>query len=336
MIAARRVHFALTVAVIAALIAGCGPAAAPSPGGRDAEGRFVLRVGHFPTVTHVQAMVARSFTREGRGWFESRLGPNVAIEWFAYNAGPSAVEAVFARSLDLAYAGPNPVINGYSRANGSEIRVIAGALRGGSGMVVQGGTRLARPDDFRGRRIGTPQLGNTQDVAARAWLTDGGLKIGQLGGDAFVIPTANADQLPLFKQRQLDAVWTVEPWLARLELEAGAYLLIDDRESITAVLISSVALLRERRDLAQQFVAAHRELTAWISANPEEAQRRLIVEIAEQTRGGVSAAVIARAWPRLVPDAEISLEPFVAAQRAAVETGLLRRPVDLGRLVEVP
>jgi len=113
--------------------------------------------------------------------------------------------------------GPNPALNAYARSRGEEIRVIAGAVNGGSALVVQPDGRLTKPADFRGKRIATPQLGNTQDVSARAWLVSGGLRITQTGGDAQVVPTANPDQLSLFQSKQLDAVWTVEPWVSRLE-----------------------------------------------------------------------------------------------------------------------
>ena len=41
----------------------------------------ILRVGHFPNVTHAQGMVAHALSRQGKGWFEQRLGPNVTIQW---------------------------------------------------------------------------------------------------------------------------------------------------------------------------------------------------------------------------------------------------------------
>ena len=189
-------------------------------GKADAESQ--LRVGHFPNITHVQALVAHNLSRQGKGWFEQRLGPEVRIEWFVYNAGPSAMEAIFADSIDLAYVGPNPAINAYAKARGEEIRIIAGAVNGGAALVVQPDLDINNPADFKGRRVGTPQFGNTQDVAARAWLSAGGLKVTQTGGDVQVLPTANPDQLALFKTKQLDAVWTVEPWVSRLETEAGA------------------------------------------------------------------------------------------------------------------
>jgi NitT/TauT family transport system substrate-binding protein len=132
--------------------------------------QVALRVGYFPNVTHAQGIVGRQTAREGRGWFEQRLGPEVAVQWFVFNAGPSAMEAIFAGSVDLAYVGPNPALNAYIRSAGEEIRVLAGAVFGGAAMVVPGDGRLKAPADFRGRKIATPQLGNTQDVAARVWL----------------------------------------------------------------------------------------------------------------------------------------------------------------------
>lgn len=168
-----------------------------------------LRIGHFPNITHVQAVVAHGLARQGRGWFEQHLG--VPIDWYVYNAGPSAMEAVFAGSIDLTYVGPSPAINAYARAQGDEIRIVAGAVEGGAALVVQPDAPFFTAGDFRGRVLATPQLGNTQDVAARVWLAAGGLRVTLTGGDARVVPTANPDQLGLFKSRQIDAVWTVEP-----------------------------------------------------------------------------------------------------------------------------
>src|SRR6516164_8985718 len=138
-----------------------------------------IRVGHFPNITHLQGLVAHHLTRQGRGWFEQRLGPGVKIEWFVYNAGPSAMEAILANSIDLTYVGPNPAINAYAKSRGREIRIVAGAANGGAALVVQPDSQLRTPTDFRGKRLATPQLGNTQDVSARAWLVAGGLKITQ-------------------------------------------------------------------------------------------------------------------------------------------------------------
>jgi NitT/TauT family transport system substrate-binding protein len=296
----------------------------------------VLRVGHFPNVTHVQALVAHNLSRQGKGWFEERLGGDIKTEWFIYNAGPSAMEAIFANSIDLTYVGPSPALNAYAKSNGDEIRIVAGAANGGAALVVQPDQNLKTAADFRGKKIATPQLGNTQDVSARAWLSAGGLKITQLGGDAQVVPTSNADQLPLFQQKKIDAVWTVEPWISRLEREAGGKVLLEEPEAVTTVLVSSVKFLGSNAELARKFVAAHHELTEWIKANPEEAQKLVVAELGEVTRATMSPDLIASAWKRIVLTNDASrpsLETFVAhAQKA----GFMKAAPDLSRLIVKP
>src|SRR6516164_4685230 len=224
----------------------------------------VIRIGHFPNITHVQGLVAHNLSRQGKGWFEARLGPGVEIQWFIYNAGPSAMEAIFARSIELTYVGPGPALNAYAKSQGEEIRIIAGAANGGAALVVQPEANFKAPIDLKGKKIATPQLGNTQDISCRAWLASGGLKITQLGGDAQVLPTQNPDQLSLFQQRKIDAVWTVEPWVSRLETEAGGKVLVEEPDTATTVLVSSVKFLNDDRELAKKFWQAHHELTDWI------------------------------------------------------------------------
>jgi len=295
-----------------------------------------VRVGHFPNITHVQALVARGFERQGRSWFGERLGPGVKIEWYAYNAGPSAMEAIFANSLDLTYVGPNPALNAYARSRGAEVRVVAGAVNGGSALVVQGDSTLSKPADFRGKRIATPQFGNTQDVAARAWLVAGGLRITQTGGDAQVVPTSNPDQLSLFQSKQLDAVWTVEPWVSRLESESGGKILVEEKEAITTILVSSAGFLAKNRDLAKRFVAAHRELTDWIRKNPDEAQWLARDELQASFRLDMSPELVARAWSRMVITSDTTREAFQSFVTSAQQVGFLRDTPDLSGLIEAP
>ncbi len=296
----------------------------------------VLRVGHFPNVTHVQALVAHNLSRQGKGWFEERLGPGVKIEWFIYNAGPSAMEAVFANSIDLTYVGPSPAINAYARSNGDEVRIIAGAANGGAALVVAADSTLKTPADFRGKKIATPQLGNTQDVSCRAWLAAGGLKITQLGGEAQVVPTQNPDQLALFADKKIDAVWTVEPWVSRLELEAGGKAIVEESDSPTTVLVARARFLKEQHALAQKFAAAHRELTDWIQKNPEAAQKLVVAELTEEVRKEVKAELIAHAWKRITLTNEASRGTFEKFVVNAKKAGFLRTAPALDRLVEKP
>jgi NitT/TauT family transport system substrate-binding protein len=293
-----------------------------------------IRVGHFPNITHVQGLVAQHLSRTGRGWFEQRLGADIKIEWYTYNAGPSAMEAILANSIDLTYVGPSPALNLYAKSGGEEIRIIAGAAAGGAALVVQPDSILQQPADFRGKTIATPQLGNTQDIACRAWLANGGLKITQTGGEAFVVPTPNPDQLTLFQQKKVDAVWTVEPWVSRLEREAGGKVLVEQsRESIT-VLVSSVKFIKAKRELAKKFAQAHRELTEWILAHPDEAKQMVRQELAAETRAEVSPDLIAHAWKRIVLTTDVSPDEYQHFISNAQRAGFMRATPDLSRLIE--
>jgi NitT/TauT family transport system substrate-binding protein len=275
-------------------------------------------------------------SRNGQGWFEQRLGPDFKIEWYLYNAGPSAMEAIFAKSIDVTYVGPNPAINAYFQSGGQEGLIVAGAVNGGSALVIQGDSALKTPADFRGKKIATPQFGNTQDVATRAWLKSGGLNITQTGGDAQVLPTANPDQLLLFSQKQIDAVWTVEPWVSRLESEAGGKVLIDDRDAITTVLVVRSEVLANQQPLVAKLVAAHRALTDWIKAHPAEAQRMARDELEAETRAKFAPELVASAWSRIVLTSDVSLDALKALIASAQSVGFLRNAPDLSRLVETP
>ena len=297
---------------------------------------IVLRVGHFPNITHVQALVAHALTRQGKGWFEQRLGAGTTIEWYTYNAGPSATEGLLAGTIDMSYMGPSPAINAYIRSGGREMRIVSGAAKGGTALVVQPDGNFKTAADFRDKKIATPQLGNTQDVACRAWLAAGGLKINQLGGDAQVLPTENPDQLALFKVKKIDAAWTVEPWVSRLETEAGGKVLVEDKNSPETVLVSGAKFLGDHKDLVAKFVAAQHELTEWIQKNPEEAQKIVQAELAEETKGKISPELIAHAWPRITLTNEITVDVLNKFVTDATTAGFLRKTVDLSQLLVQP
>jgi len=239
-------------------------------------------------------------------------------------------------TIDLTYVGPNPAINAYVRSRAQEIRIVAGSVNGGSALVVHKGSPLRTAGDFRGKKIATPQFGNTQDVAARSWLSAGGLKIAQAGGDAQVLPTANPDQLLLFKQKQIDAVWTVEPWVSRLELEAEGEVLVEDREAITTVLVARADLLASQQCLVRKLVDAHRELTDWIVKNPAEAQRMAREELDEEMRTKFAPELIAKAWGRIVVTSEVTLDSLRKFVASAQSVGFLRGAPDISSLVVGP
>lgn len=296
----------------------------------SARAETVLRVGHFPNISHAQALVAHRLTMLGKGWFEERLGKDVKIQWMLFNAGPSAMESVFAGAVDITYVGPNPAINAYAKTRGRDIRILAGSADGGASLVVNPKLGIKTPQDFKGKSIGTPQLGNTQDVACRAWLIDNGVKVTLTSGEARVIPTPNPEQLMLFKRGDIDAVWTVEPWVTRLEQDAGGKIFLDQKDAVTTILVTNNRTLKGHAELVKKFVAAHKELTDWINKNPAEAQK-LALEALDELMGGasISKELVAAAWPKLIFTAEVNRKELEKFVDDAYKCGFLRKKFDI-------
>jgi len=301
-----------------------------------AQEKTTIRFGHFPNITHAQGVIAHALSRQGKGWFEERLGPNVQIQWFTYNAGPSAMEAIFARSLDVTYVGPSPALNAYFKSNSEEIRVISGAANAGAALLVKADSPIKAPNDFRGKKIATPQLGNTQDISCRAWLKAQGFRVTLTGGDATVIPTANPDQLALFQNGGVEAVWTVEPWVTRLERDAKARVFLEDKATITTWLVSSGKFLHDRRDVAKKIADANIELTKWMQQNQAEAQKLLIAELKAETRADFAPDAVAQAWNRIQFTSDISRDLISKSVQDGKDAGFLKGSTDISKLVETP
>lgn len=320
---------------LAALAAACGdsPATTGSSSAEAERDTAAVRIGHLSNATHAHALVARSLSREDDGWFEARLPRGTAVAWSEYDAGPALMEALVSGSLDVAYVGPGPALASYSKSNGDEVRVLAGATRGGASLVVQGNGRIERPADFLWKKVAIPAAGNTQDLACRAHLTDNGLHLLPSGGDVTVVPVTNSKQVAAFRSGEVDAAWTVEPWVSKLEGDARGRILHEDDDGVTTVLVANAKFLRERPDVADRIVAAHRELTTWLVANPVEAQRAVAAELRTETGQEFAEGLLARCWPRMKFDDGIALFDFDDTLEAAKKSGAIRDAGNLARLV---
>src|SRR4030088_2212706 len=305
--------------------------------GTFARAQTVIRVGAFPNITHPQAMIGKN-----NGWFEKAMGSQVKIDWKSFNAGPSAIEALFAGAIDMTYIGPNPAISGYVRSNGEALRIVAGATSGGAALVVRSDSRIQKPEDFHGKKVASPQMGNTQDVALRAWLSAHGMKSTDKGGDVQVIPLANPDQLTLFMKKELDAAWAPEPWATRLIKEGSGRLFLDERtlwpngQFITAHLIVRTQFLKEHPELVKNWIRAHVELTDWINGHLPEAKKLLNQQIAKETGKALPDAVLEEAFGRMQATYDPLRGSLMNAARSAFDAGFLGRQMpDLSSMYDL-
>jgi NitT/TauT family transport system substrate-binding protein len=283
-----------------------------------------VRVAFFPNITHAQAIIGLA-----NGSFADALGPGVNIVPHIFNAGPSVIEALFAGEIDIAYIGPNPAVNGYVKSGGKALRVLCGSTSGGAGLVVRKDSGISKDGDFHGKRIASPQLGNTQDLALRRWLKHKGYTLTDAGGDVQVIPISNPDQLLLFEKKQIDGAWTVEPWVSRLIREGGGTLYLDEQsiwdngKYLTAVVIVRSDFLASHRDLVKKWVACHVALTRWIGEHGIQAKRIINAELKRMTGKELPAVILDDAFGRLTPTWDPMTRQVAEAARWAFEQGFL-------------
>jgi NitT/TauT family transport system substrate-binding protein len=314
-----------------ALAAALGACGGGSEGG-DAPG--VLRLGFFANVTHAPALVALE-----QGFLAEALGPGVELEPRTFNAGPEAVEALFSDALDVGYIGPNPAINAFAQSGGEAIRIVAGAAAGGAALVVE--PSITTPAELRGRKLATPQLGNTQDVALRAWLADQGLEASlEGGGDVAIVPQANAQTLETFRAGEIQGAWVPEPWASRLVLEGGGSVLVDERSLwpdgrfVTTHVVVRTAFLRERPELVERFLRAHVRAVDFLNAEPAKARDVVNAAIGRLTGKPLPAAVLSRAWESLSFTLDPIADSLRRSARDAAAVGLLE-PVELDGIHEL-
>jgi NitT/TauT family transport system substrate-binding protein len=284
-----------------------------------AQAQKTLRLGYFPNINHAQGVIGI-----GDGSFQKSLGDNVTLETFVFNAGPSAIESLLAGRLDASYIGPNPAINGYVVSDGQAVRVIAGATSAGASFVVRNDSGINSVQDLGGKKFASPQLGNTQDVALRKYLTDNGFNTVENGGNVTVLPIANADILTTFLKKEIAGAWVPEPWATRLVNEAGGKIFVDERDLwppegkfVTAHLIVSPKYLKENPDVIKRLLTAHVNETQWINEHKDEVPTVFNTELKKLTGQTIPEDVLTEALTRLeFTNDPIKLSLFQSANNA--------------------
>src|SRR5574341_660857 len=232
-----------------------------------------IRVAFFPNIGHSIAIVGME-----KGTFSEKLGNQTGIETRLFDSGPQVIEAIFANEIDLAYIGPGPAINGFLKSDGKSLKILAGAASGGISLVVHPHSGIKSPEDFGGKRIAAPQIGNTQDVSLRSFLYQNNLKPAEKGGTVYVINVVNPDIFTLFSKGDLDAAWVPEPWATRLVQQLGGVRLFQEKELWPDQKFSSVVLivrsefLEKHPDLVQKWLEAHVQTSDWINEHRDETE----------------------------------------------------------------
>ncbi|MFD1152405.1 ABC transporter substrate-binding protein [Saccharothrix hoggarensis] len=314
-------------------LAGCsrvdrGEEAPPQDKGAAAE----IRLGYFPNVTHASALIGVD-----QGLFAKELG-TTKLTTQTFNAGPEAVNALLGESLDATFIGSGPAINAYAKSKGEAVRLIAGATSGGAQLVVK--PEIASVTDLKGKVITTPQLGNTQDVALKKWLSDEKLAVGAGPDQVNVTNTENSQSLDLFKKGDVHGAWAPEPWSSRLVLDAGAKVLVDEKtlweggKFPTTVLLVRAKFLQEHPQTVEALLRGHLAATDFAVTNAVEAKQIVNKSLKDLTGKALGEPVLDRAFGNI----ELTLDPqarsFPRLANDAVTAGVAKEAADVAGIAD--
>lgn len=326
----RRRTFAL-VAAAAALMLGlssCGgastsPESRGFPADSSTEQVSTVRLGFFPNLTHAPALVGLQ-----DGLFTAALKPlGVTITATAFNAGPDAVTALFAGSLDMAYIGPNPSINAYIQSGGEAIRIVAGAASAGAALVVR--PDITSPAQMKGKSFASPQLGNTQDVSFRYWLQQQGLTTNlDGGGDVSIKPQANAEGLAAYSAGSIDGAWVPEPWVSEY-VKAGATVLVNEKalwpsgQFVTTNIVVRTDFLNMHPDVVKAVLEGHLAAIEAIQIDPAAAKAAVNTSLQSLTGSSLDPEVLDSAWDHVTFTADPLAATLVESATHATAAGVL-------------
>ena len=277
-----------------------------------------IRVAYFPNIGHAVAITGLE-----NGFFENHLGNKTLIETKLFDSGPQVIESMFADSIDVAYVGPGPAINGFLKSENGNVKILSGAASGGASFVVHPDSQIDSASDFSGKRIAAPQIGNTQDVSLRHYLSENNLKPASKGGTVIVLNVPNPDIYTLFTKGEIDGAWVPEPWATILVQELNGQRLFYEEELwnnnqfASVLLIAREDFVRENPEIIQQWLDAHQETIDWINANPKQT-RIIFNQFMENTMGqSLSDSVIDEALSNLeITSDTIPASIAVFAERA--------------------
>lgn len=328
---------AVVLAVLAGtgLLAACGDSNGSGGGSADTT---QVRLGFFPNITHATALVGVQ-----KGFYTKYLGK--APKALTFNAGPAATEAIFSGAVDATYVGPNPAINAWAKSHGQAIKIIAGAASGGASLVVK--PTINSVNDLRGKKIATPQLGNTQDVALRYFLQQHALKTDKNGGgDVHIMPQDNSQTLQSFQQGQIDGAWVPEPYASRLIAEDKGKKLVDEAtlwpggKFVVTALMVRTDFLKQHPDLVKKLLQGQVDANDYINRHRADAETAANAELTALTGKPLAQNILDSTFTNVAFTNDPIAPSLNASAQHAEQVGLLdhvdlKGIFDLGPLNEV-
>jgi NitT/TauT family transport system substrate-binding protein len=315
----RFVPVALLLAATLTLAACSSSSKSPASGTTDSNGssgsKVTLHLGYLPNVTHAPAIIGLQ-----NGTFAKDLGANVDLKTSTYNSGTDETTAILAGALDAAFVGPNPAINAYQKSHGTLIRIVAGTASGGVFLVVK--PSITSVGDLKGKKLATPSLGNTQDVALRSFLKSKGLNTDtEGGGDVSIVPQDNSTTVTAFQTGAIAGAWVPEPYATKLEKEGGK-VLVDEASLwpggrfVTTNLMVTTKFLADHPDIVTNLVKALAGAIDLIKSQPAQAEQLVSEGVDKATGKALSVDLVKASFKSIT----FTLDPIASSLRKDAES----------------
>lgn len=269
-----------------------------------------IRVAYFPNINHAVPIIGME-----KGTFQNQIGNSTVIESVLFDAGPQVIESLFAGSIDIAYVGPGPAINGFLKSESHNVKILSGAASGGASFIVHPNSKINSVADFEGKRIAAPQIGNTQDISLRNYLSENGLKPAEKGGSVIVLNLSTSDIYTLFAKGDIDAAWVPEPTATILVQQLDGKRLFNEEELwpdnrfASVLLIAREEYVNQNPELINKWLEAHQQTVDWINSNPEQTRIIFIEFMKKETGKTLSDKLIDESLSNL----EITSDPVVSS-----------------------
>lgn len=294
----------------------------------------VLKIGYRPNLNDEPEVIGI-----GNGDFQKKLGETKIVPYI-FNAGPAQMEALFANQIDVAYVGSGPAINAYVKSDGN-LRIISGDTSGGASFVVRNDAGIHTVQDFVGKTFSTPQLGNTQDIALRAYLLDHGYKTSENGGSVTIQPASNSDIVTLMLKKSIDGAWVPEPWATVLVHQANGKIFFDERslwphgKFVAVQLVTRAEFLKAHPDVLKKLIGATVDEIEWINSNPDQSRQAFNTEQTKLTTKPITDDQLKEAFTRL----DVTYDPIASSLQHAAdeqyEVGFLDKKADLSGIYDL-
>jgi NitT/TauT family transport system substrate-binding protein len=294
-----------------------------------------VKVGYFPNITHAPALVGVQ-----DGLFSKALAPDKLATPTIFSAGPAENQALLSGSIDIAFEGPSSALSAYTASKA--VTVIAGAASGGAGLVVA--KSITSASQLKGKKLGSPQLANTQDIALRYWLkTKGYTTTSTGGGDVAVLPssTGSGTIVTEFESGAIQGAWMPEPYEQEL-VAAGGHILVPESslwangQWATTNVVVRTAFLKAHPATVSRFLQGLVNTLAFMKSNKSAAEAAANKQLASLSGGKpLSASVLAASWKNIT----FTDDPLASTLETQVKhgeaVGLLKNPGNLAPIYDL-